>query len=327
MGVRLAIEAWESDGTRTEASLELDQPRIVLGRGSSSDVQLPHASVSAGHATLRASASGYTVVDERSTNGTRVGDVMLVPERPRALRTGDVLRIGPYAITITLGIPVAHASTSEDATTAAKRLVSVAPEDEGKALVVVNGPRAGERIELPGEGSWIVGRGDDADLRIDDSESSRRHAELVLDAGGVTVRDAGSKNGVVVNGKSAQKRRLRDGDELLVGATTLRYVDARDRLVSASAGAMEDAPQPPDVEPLPSEPEPRADERPVEPSALAGVELVEESSAADVAPAPARSPRHASANDGALADRFVFGLALLVLALSAAAIVWIFGGS
>jgi pSer/pThr/pTyr-binding forkhead associated (FHA) protein len=332
MGVRLAIESVESDGTRVLATLELDQPRIVLGRGAAADVILPHASVSAVHASLRSSASGYTIVDERSTNGTRVGDVRLIAERPRALRAGEVVRIGPYSISITPGIAVANASTSEDATAAAKRLVRMqsegAPLDE-RALVFVTGSRAGDQLRLPDAGVWLLGRGEDVQVHIDDAASSRHHAEIVADANGVVVRDAGSKNGVVINGRLMQSRRLRDGDELTVGATQIAYVDLRDRAVSAVAREPVDA-EPPEEPPAPPPPaaSPGDDDahgfddgarRPDEHT----FDIVEEPAAPSL---PVAKPGVPIAND-VLADRFVFGLALVVLGLSAAAMAWIFGGA
>ena len=47
---------------------------------------------------------------------------------------------------------------------------------------------------------YRVGRGDDADLRVDHVSVSRSHAELRADADGWHVQDVGSKNGVRVDG-------------------------------------------------------------------------------------------------------------------------------
>ena len=206
MGVRLAIETIEDDGTRVAVVLEFDQPRIVLGRGASADVVLPHASVSAVHASLRSNTSGYAIVDEASTNGTRAGGVRLVPERPRGLRSGDTLVIGPYRSAgradhsgASAYPHIIRAASADDATAAARRLVELdAAESDARVLVFVTGTRAGERLVLPTTGTWVIGRAEDADVCIDDAESSRKHAELTLDADGAVVGDAGSKNGVIL---------------------------------------------------------------------------------------------------------------------------------
>ncbi|QEC50866.1 FHA domain-containing protein [Baekduia soli] len=71
-----------------------------------------------------------------------------------------------------------------------------------------------------------VGRGEGNDVALPwDSEVSRLHAELECIAGEWTVVDDGlSRNGTYVNGMRISGRaRLRDGDTLRIGRTTLGY--------------------------------------------------------------------------------------------------------
>ncbi|HET8559727.1 MAG TPA: DUF3662 and FHA domain-containing protein [Marmoricola sp.] len=88
------------------------------------------------------------------------------------------------------------------------------------ATIEVNG----QRLPLSPPGI-IVGRGNDADLRIDDPGVSRRHCELrVTDTGAgprVSVHDLGSTNGVLVNGRRVDKATLVDGAVIRIGNTTL----------------------------------------------------------------------------------------------------------
>jgi hypothetical protein len=68
----------------------------------------------------------------------------------------------------------------------------------------------------------VVGRGTEADLRINDPGDSRRHAELrVEDDGGLVVEDLGSTNGTLVDGERVDQRRLSDGATVRVGHTDL----------------------------------------------------------------------------------------------------------
>lgn len=69
----------------------------------------------------------------------------------------------------------------------------------------------------------IIGRAAEADLRIEDSGVSRRHAELRYVDGGVELVDLGSTNGVSVNGNPVGRTSLSDGDRIDVGSTTLIY--------------------------------------------------------------------------------------------------------
>ena len=64
----------------------------------------------------------------------------------------------------------------------------------------------------------MVGRGREADVRIPASEVSRRHARIVVDAGGVTIEDLESRNGTFVRGRPVKRATpLADGDEVGFG--------------------------------------------------------------------------------------------------------------
>ncbi len=88
------------------------------------------------------------------------------------------------------------------------------------AILDVNG----ERLPLTPPGI-VVGRGNDADLRVNDPGVSRRHVEFRVteDASGprVSVHDLGSTNGVLVNGRRVEDATLADGAEIRIGNTTL----------------------------------------------------------------------------------------------------------
>jgi pSer/pThr/pTyr-binding forkhead associated (FHA) protein len=69
----------------------------------------------------------------------------------------------------------------------------------------------------------LIGRGTDADVRIDDRRASRRHASIFYTGTEFRIRDEGSANGTLLNGSKVVEYAIRDGDELLVGDTTLRF--------------------------------------------------------------------------------------------------------
>lgn len=98
------------------------------------------------------------------------------------------------------------------------------PAEKNRAyLVVVAGARVGEVFGL--DSNLTVGRGGDADVRIQDVGISRKHACLAIASGQVFVEDLGSTNGTFVNGARLHKRHLlKDGDKLQFGtATILRF--------------------------------------------------------------------------------------------------------
>jgi diguanylate cyclase (GGDEF)-like protein len=91
-------------------------------------------------------------------------------------------------------------------------------------LVIIHGSDTGQRFVL-GERTYVVGRAEGCDLRLDDDTASRRHAELVVGAVGVTVRDLGSRNGTYVNDNAAlEPRWVDDGDVLRIGRTLLKFL-------------------------------------------------------------------------------------------------------
>ena len=93
-------------------------------------------------------------------------------------------------------------------------------------LVLRDGEGAQAIVELPAGGRLSIGRGAGNDVSLPwDTEVSRLHAELELIGGEWTISDDGlSRNGTFVNtGRISGRQRLRDGDVVRVGRTTIAY--------------------------------------------------------------------------------------------------------
>lgn len=71
----------------------------------------------------------------------------------------------------------------------------------------------------------LIGRGADADLRLNDPGVSRRHALITVagtpDRPVVTIEDLGSTNGIIVNGARVSKTALREGARIELGNTRM----------------------------------------------------------------------------------------------------------
>lgn len=72
---------------------------------------------------------------------------------------------------------------------------------------------------------FVVGRGPNCSLPLDESLASREHANIIFESGSYWLVDQGSRNGTLLNGeKVTAKKELRDGDEIIIGATRLKFV-------------------------------------------------------------------------------------------------------
>lgn len=80
----------------------------------------------------------------------------------------------------------------------------------------------GSRVILGGE-VVVIGRMGECDVVLNDTNVSRRHAEIRPTPDGFSLVDLGSTNGSRVNGLRVAQRDLRDGDELTFGNTRLTF--------------------------------------------------------------------------------------------------------
>lgn len=69
----------------------------------------------------------------------------------------------------------------------------------------------------------VIGRSSDADVRVDDANVSRRHAEVRRIGDGYSLVDLGSTNGTEVNGQRIQETALMNGDVISVGTTRITF--------------------------------------------------------------------------------------------------------
>ncbi len=92
-------------------------------------------------------------------------------------------------------------------------------------LVVVRGKPEGKVIPLVGP-NFKIGRGETCHLRPNSEQVSREHAEFTISMDSVIVRDLGSRNGTLVNGKALTAEcRLKDQDLVQVGPLDVRRCD------------------------------------------------------------------------------------------------------
>jgi len=98
-------------------------------------------------------------------------------------------------------------------------------QSQQQLVLEVNGMR--HPLTPPG---FVIGRGTDADVRINDPGISRLHAEVTVHPSthSAEIVDLGSTNGITVNGQKVQRAPLVEGTRIEIGSTRM--------LVHAPAG-------------------------------------------------------------------------------------------
>lgn len=89
-------------------------------------------------------------------------------------------------------------------------------------LLALNGPAQGKSWAL-GTKPTVLGRSSDCEISLDLVSISRRHAEFKCAGEVCTVKDLGSRNGVMVNGQLVQEAELKSGDVVSIGEVDFQF--------------------------------------------------------------------------------------------------------
>src|SRR5262245_54717563 len=107
--------------------------------------------------------------------------------------------------------------------TAPERPVSITNRNACLVHIYPTGTGMGTRYTLTDK-PLVLGRGSDAEVRINDHSVSRRHARIQPGADGYYAVDLQSTNGTFVNDIQVSMNRLQDGDYLRVGNCIYRFL-------------------------------------------------------------------------------------------------------
>ncbi len=178
-----------------------------------------HARVEPSSAALGvAGAVEYTLTDLESSNGTLLNGRRIAPQTPVVLHNGDRITLGKTSLSFEQCTPVDN--TAPAAT----------PALDGPSTPSLPRPIVGW-LTLPGGDRRLlgsetrIGRSAKNDIVLDqDSQVSRSHAHIRHINDRYILSDLGSANGLRVNGDPVlTPRELRDGDDIGLGNTILRF--------------------------------------------------------------------------------------------------------
>jgi len=119
-------------------------------------------------------------------------------------------------------------------------------------LRFVAGKDQGREFPLPPDLTIVIGRVSDVDILMLDEKVSRKHAKISTHRGQVFIEDLASRNGTFVNGARIRSTELKEGDQILIGTSTMKLMSLGD------AKPRPPQPAPPMSAPAPSNPAPAA---------------------------------------------------------------------
>ncbi len=154
---------------------------------------------------------------------TLLGQTRVTMSEDEELETG-IFRVRSEAkAEVTSKVGVVEAIVPEPAA------AGVAASGSGESAPAAAAPSGGQpRLEVGGQAYPLVraitvlGRGTDADIRVEDPGVSRKHCEIVVGTPAL-VRDLKSTNGTLLNGQKISEAALEDGAVVKIGGTSLVY--------------------------------------------------------------------------------------------------------
>jgi pSer/pThr/pTyr-binding forkhead associated (FHA) protein/tetratricopeptide (TPR) repeat protein len=208
----------DDEGKTTVVPLIRDE--VTIGRREGNTIRLTDRNVSRTHARLqREDELTFIVEDAGSRNGTKVNGEN-IGTKPIRITSGDQISIGDYNL-----------SVRTDVSTSVPMGQQMDPGDNagiGKIttharLVLLTSNKAGQEFDLTAD-LYVIGRSDDANLRIPDPSLSRAHARIDGDEHRWTISDLDSVSGIKINGIKRDDYLLKSGDVVELGSVKLRYV-------------------------------------------------------------------------------------------------------
>jgi NADPH-dependent 2,4-dienoyl-CoA reductase/sulfur reductase-like enzyme/pSer/pThr/pTyr-binding forkhead associated (FHA) protein/Fe-S-cluster-containing hydrogenase component 2/CRP-like cAMP-binding protein len=213
---------------------------FTIGRQKGSSFLIEHSSVSRLHSEIRYLNGNFLLRDKESSNGTFVNNAPLAHASIYTLRNLDHLRFGDVQFRFELR----QQSTDNDISSSTmsnvfshvvgtelhasvSRIIPdavLATLKETPTLVLVDQNNNPWTVALEHERRLTIGRSKENDIVLDDTATSRSHAEIFSATDGFYVRDLDSRNGIFVNKvKINNPFHLSHGDRVVIGDTLVYY--------------------------------------------------------------------------------------------------------
>ncbi len=203
----------------------LSGKKVGLGRAPTNDIIIQDAKASRAHAQFELDEDGCTLVDLKSSNGTKVNGKLV--ERA-ALASGDLITIGESALRYEIDFALdrtvledIHSDSDLDATLAESFLPATLTDTEMTRLVISAGDKT---WEIPfTEDAIHIGRDPKSDVVLDHPKVSRDHARIERRGDRFVLKDLQSSNGTFLGDQRIEEVDLKSGDSIQVGEARMVF--------------------------------------------------------------------------------------------------------
>ena len=247
-----------SDDLGRKLVFPLVKVMTTIGRDPNCDIVLADDDVSRHHAKIYLMGGVVKIKDENSVNGTYVANARIA--EMTVMPSGSELIIGSNQFFLRESHDVVEedlALTSvltidqlRDMTTDFNEALDALPPDSGDmaktvvvdkqemleniylkkinfrvfpTLEIIFGADKGRKYVLTYGSNHRLGRGENCNIRLNDTMVSTVHGSIEVGPEEVIYTDEGSRNGTVLNNKIVQTHPLRHGDVLVLGNTKLKF--------------------------------------------------------------------------------------------------------
>ena len=222
---RTALKVYDID--------HVDHPVIRVGREMGLEVVIDNVAVSRHQAEIRLQDTQWFVRDLGSGNGTLLNGRRLAGMAP--LKRGDEISFGKFSLFFdhVPSEPAPPLYISRTGYAEPGRTLVMRPEELARIrATVVEKRRAHVRWQAGGEegtftladGSVVVGRSDDCDLRVA-FRGPKHHLHIDRIGPQYEVRNTSWRYRMRVNDEPTRRATLRDGDEITIGELRLTFKD------------------------------------------------------------------------------------------------------
>ncbi|MCM1286049.1 MAG: FHA domain-containing protein [Acetobacter sp.] len=197
----------QSDGS----IIDIDRWEISIGKSKSNDIVLMMPGVSRFHAVISKRRKEWTITDTFSKTGIIINGEKI--DGKAVIEDGDVIEIGSVSLKFVCADAISQQVRSEIRTAATE----FKQPSKNVAYAVLVDVKTHKPIYLRKK-DVLIGRGENADIRIALDTVSSEHARIHLTSRGWALSDLNSHNGTKLNGRFiSQPQLIFDEDTITFG--------------------------------------------------------------------------------------------------------------